>query len=85
MADYFGAPMRLYLDRLVDWEQLLTLRRGEAVDLDTEVGAYRTILETAASLVESFEADAREHWAEEASLTPDGGATSPPSASRSIS
>jgi alkylation response protein AidB-like acyl-CoA dehydrogenase len=78
MADYFGATMRLYLDRLVDWEQLLTLRRGEAVDLDTEVGAYRTILETAASLVESFEADAREHWAEEASLTPDGGATSPP-------
>ena len=35
-------------------------------------------LETAGALAESFQADAREHWHEEASLTPDGGAESPP-------
>ncbi len=78
MSDYFGAAMRLYLEHLVDWEALLALRRGERVDLDAELGAFRTILETAAQLAASFEKDARKHWHEEASLTDDGGATSPP-------
>jgi alkylation response protein AidB-like acyl-CoA dehydrogenase len=78
VSDYFGATMRLYLDELVDWEYLLTLRRGQDLDVDAEVGAYRTILETSASLTESFAAAARENWEAEASLTPDGGATSPP-------
>jgi len=78
MADYFTPGMRLYLDQLVDWEKLLTLSRGESVDLQSEVDAFRTILETSAALSESFEADAREHWSDEAELTPDGGATSPP-------
>jgi alkylation response protein AidB-like acyl-CoA dehydrogenase len=78
MGDYFGATMRLYLEKLVDWEQLLVLRRGESVDAEAEVAAYRTILETAASLAESFEASAREHWHDEARLTEDGGASSPP-------
>ena len=76
--DYFVSTMRLYLDRLVDWESILRLRSGGEVDVVAEVGAYRTILETTAQLAESFQASAREHWAEEATLTPDGGATSPP-------
>jgi alkylation response protein AidB-like acyl-CoA dehydrogenase len=70
--------MRLYVDEIVDWEALLTLRQGEAPDLEAEVGAIRTILETSAALAESFQPAAREHWAEEAELTPDGGAASPP-------
>jgi alkylation response protein AidB-like acyl-CoA dehydrogenase len=78
MSDYFGEAMRLYLDELVDWETLLALRDGREVDLEAEVGAFRTILETAAALAESFEEDARSHWHEEATLTEDGGATSPP-------
>ncbi len=78
MSDYFDPTMQLYLEKLVDWEGLLTLRRGEAVDVDAEVGAFRTILETTASLAESFEADARKHWHDEAELTEEGGATSPP-------
>ena len=78
MSDYFGSTMQLYLEKLVDWEDLLTLRRGQAVDLDAEVGAFRTILETTASLAESFAEDARKHWHDEAELTEDGGATSPP-------
>jgi alkylation response protein AidB-like acyl-CoA dehydrogenase len=78
MPDFFGPGMRLYLDRLIEWDPMLGLRQADDVDVEAEVGAYRTILETAAALAESFQAEAREHWAEEAVLTPDGGATSPP-------
>ena len=78
MANYFAPGVHLYLDHLVDWEKLLMLSRGEAVDVESEVAAYRTILETSAALAESFESDSRRHWSAEAELTPDGGATSPP-------
>ncbi len=78
MPDFFGPGMRLYLAELVDWESQLTLRRGDDVDVEAEVGAYRTVLETAAALAESFQESARENWHAEASLTEDGGATSPP-------
>lgn len=78
MPDFFTPGMRLYLDRMIDWKGLLSLRRGEGVDVEAEVGAYRTVLETAAALAESFQTRAREHWHVEASLTEDGGATSPP-------
>jgi alkylation response protein AidB-like acyl-CoA dehydrogenase len=77
VKDYFGAGMRLYIDHLVDWEGLLTLRSGEEMDVDAEVGAYRTILETCASLAADFAKPARENWAVEAELTPDGGADPP--------
>jgi len=78
VADYFAAGMSLYLEHLVDWEKLLHLWRGTKVDVESEVSAYRTILETAASLAQSFEADSRKHWSAEAELSSDGGATSPP-------
>ena len=45
--------------------------------MEAEVGAYRTILETCASLAADFEKPARENWAVEAELTPDGGAEPP--------
>ncbi len=76
--DYFNSGMRLYLDRMVDWEGILSLRRGEAVDVAAEVDAFRLVLETMASLASSFEGAAREHWQAEAALTPDGGAEPPP-------
>ena len=74
MSDYFGPSMRLYVEHLIDWGALLTLRRGEPCDVDAEVGAYQTVLETCAALAESFEPEARSHWADAAELTPDGGA-----------
>ena len=77
MADYLGPGIQLYLDKLVDWQALLTLRKGESADVAAEVGAYRTILETAAALAASFEPAARENWEAEAELTPDGCAQSP--------
>jgi len=77
MPDYFTPSMRLYIDRLVNWEMLLKLRGGPDVDVEAEVGAYRTILETTASLAQSFEKAGREKWAAPAELTADGGAESP--------
>ena len=78
MTDYFNTGMRLYLDHLIDWKALLEIRSGGTVDVDSEVDAYRTILETAAAMAASFESEARKNWAAEAELTPDGGAQSPP-------
>jgi len=78
MPDFFVPGMRLYLEKLTDWKSLLTLRQGDQVDVDAELGAYRSILETTASLAESFQPAAREHWSAEAELTEDGGAVSPP-------
>ena len=78
MADFYNASMRFYVDHMIDWSRLLELRRGDDVDPDAEVGAFRSILETAGELAASFQAQARAHWSEEATLTKDGGATSPP-------
>jgi alkylation response protein AidB-like acyl-CoA dehydrogenase len=77
VKDYFGAGMRLYIEHLIDWEGLLTLRGGDAVDVESEVGAYHSILETCAALASEFEEPARKHWAVEAELTEDGGALPP--------
>ncbi len=77
MGDYFNSGMRLYLDHLVDWEGVLSLQRGERVDTESEVSAFRMILETIAGLAEGFERPAREHWSAEAELTADGGAEPP--------
>ncbi len=77
MIDYLTPAMRLYLDQHVDWEDLLALRKGGAVDLESEVGAFRTLLETTAAVAQSLERPAREHWFAEAELTPDGGAVPP--------
>ena len=77
MSDYYGGTMRLYLEKLVDWEQLLGLRQGPSVDVAAEVGAWGTLLDTAAALAASFEKTARARWSDEAELTPDGGARPP--------
>lgn len=77
MSSYYAPTMRLYVDRLVDWERYLRLRSGGAPDVASELGAYRTILETTAQLAASFERPARERWHEEAELTADGGAQPP--------
>lgn len=77
MSDFYTPSMRLYVDKLVDWEAYLRLLDGGTPDVASEVGAFRTVLETTAQLVEGFERPAREHWHAEAELTPDGGARSP--------
>jgi alkylation response protein AidB-like acyl-CoA dehydrogenase len=78
MSNYVTPAMRLYLERLVDWEGLLSLRRGGPVDREAELGAFRTILETTGALAAEFERPARDGWFTEAELTADGGALPPP-------
>jgi hypothetical protein len=77
MSDYFTPTMRLYVDELVDWERYLRLLHGTAPDVEAEVGAYRTVLETTAALAGSFERRARKHWDDEAVLIADGDAQPP--------
>jgi alkylation response protein AidB-like acyl-CoA dehydrogenase len=77
MTDYYAPTMRLYVDRLVDWERYLRLRDGGAPDVASEVGAFTTVLETAGRLAQGFERPAREHWEDPAELTEDGGARPP--------
>jgi hypothetical protein len=78
LASYLTEGMRLYLDRLVDWQTLLRLWKGDGVDVEAEVGAYRTMLETTAAIAEELAPECRRLWAEEGMLTEDGGAMSPP-------
>jgi hypothetical protein len=77
MIDYLAPAMRLYLGRLVDWEDLLSLRAGRPVDAEGDLGAFGTLLETAAGLVRDLERPARENWFAEAERTADGGAQPP--------
>ncbi len=77
MTDYLAPTMRLYVENLVDWKTLLRRKTGETPELDSEVGAYRDVLETIAALAQSFERPAREQWHREAQLTDDGGAEAP--------
>lgn len=77
MSNYFAPSMRLYLEQLVDWEGILRLRDGGNPDVESEIGAFRSVLETTAALAESFEQRAREEWEAEAELTDDGGAQPP--------
>lgn len=77
MEGYFNSGMRLYLERMVDWDAILGPRRGEAIDVAVEVESFRLVLETVAGLAQRFERPARENWAEEARLTEDGGAEPP--------
>lgn len=77
MTDYYAPTMRLYVEKLVDWNRYFRLRSGGPADVAAEVGAYETILETTAQLAASFERPAREGWHEHAELTADGGAQPP--------
>ena len=77
MSGYLVPAISLYLDRLVDWPALLTLRNGTDVDPEAEVGAYRTVIERVAEVAASFEERARGSWSDEAELIDGGGAVPP--------
>src|SRR5262245_14834275 len=68
MRSYLHEGMLLYLDKLVDWDAYFRGTKGEGVDVQAEVGALRSILETVAEICAEHEPLAREHWDEEARL-----------------
>jgi len=74
---FFNADMESFVDRRVDWERLLRLRRGPDVSVSEEVETYKTILRTAGEVCADIAAGARGHWHEEVTLT-GGVVTVPP-------
>ena len=68
MASYLSDGVLLYLDHLIDWNAYFGCRSGDGVDLDAEREALRLVLQTAAEICESIEADARSGWEEPARL-----------------
>ncbi len=47
MIPYHSKVVDLYLERLIDWEEFVTLRAGPGADVDAERETFRTVLETA--------------------------------------
>jgi|GEM_PF-6278130 len=59
MGDILNHAMRLYLDRLVDWDAYFHLCRGEAVDVEAERAALCEVLDTVEQICAEIEPEAR--------------------------
>ena len=68
MASYLHESIALYLDKLIDWDEYWTRRKGDGADVVAERGAQRTLLETCAEICASIEPDARSGWWDAAKL-----------------
>src|SRR5262249_34927426 len=68
MASYLHESIALYLDKLIDWDEYWTRRKGDDVDVAAERAAQRTLLETCAEICASIEPEARSGWWEPAKL-----------------
>ncbi len=71
MGSYLSDSILLYHDRLVPWDELFRLTKGEGVDVEAERDALRGVLETVAEICESIEPEAREGWYDHARLEDD--------------
>jgi alkylation response protein AidB-like acyl-CoA dehydrogenase len=68
MAAYLHDSVLLYLEKLVDWDDYFSRRKGHATDVDAERAALRTLLETCAEICAKIEPEARAGWWEAARL-----------------
>src|SRR5258705_1122774 len=68
MPAYLHDSVLLYLEKLVDWDDFFTRRKGDGADVAAERGALRTLLETCADICAKLEPDARAGWFEPARL-----------------
>ncbi|HKC50811.1 MAG TPA: acyl-CoA dehydrogenase family protein [Myxococcota bacterium] len=68
MPAYLHDSVLLYLEKLVDWDDFYTRRKGDGADVAAERGALRTLLETCADICAKLEPDARAGWFEPARL-----------------
>jgi hypothetical protein len=62
MPSYFNDSVRLYVDRLIDWEGYFRWRKGEDFDLEGEKAALTEVIETASQICQQIEGEAREGW-----------------------
>jgi alkylation response protein AidB-like acyl-CoA dehydrogenase len=68
MPAYLHDSVLLYLEKLVDWDDFFTRRKGEGSDVAAERGALRSLLETCAEICTKLEPEARAGWFEPARL-----------------
>ena len=68
MSAYLSDAVRLYLDRLVDWDSYFAWRKGVGVDTASEKAALLEVLETAAAICSEIEQETRPGWHEAARL-----------------
>lgn len=68
MSSYLNDVIRLYVERLIDWDAYYRWYRGPDVDVAAERAALTEILETAAAVCSEIEGMAREGWHEAARL-----------------
>jgi hypothetical protein len=65
--DFFHPDMERFIDHRFDWERYLRLS-GRVGSVADEVDAFKMILRTVGEICEDIDADARDHWHEEARL-----------------
>src|SRR5581483_7824344 len=75
--EFFHRDLRLFLERRVDWQRYLNLRRGGTPDVAEELATYESILSTLGDICEDIEAASRPHWSDEVQLV-DGAVVPPP-------
>ncbi len=68
MPAYLHDSVLLYLEKLVDWDDFFTRRKGDGADVAAERGALRSLLETCAEICTKLEPEARAGWFEPARL-----------------
>jgi alkylation response protein AidB-like acyl-CoA dehydrogenase len=66
--EFFHRDLRLFLERRVDWERYLRLRRPEPPNVADELATYESILGTLGEICEDIEAASRPRWHEEVRL-----------------
>ncbi|MEE9609233.1 MAG: acyl-CoA dehydrogenase family protein [Myxococcota bacterium] len=68
MIPYLTDIVRLYLGDFIDWGDYFRLRKGDAVDVETETASLLGIAETGARICRELEPSLREGWNAEARL-----------------
>jgi 3-(methylthio)propanoyl-CoA dehydrogenase len=62
MASYLHESVALYLEKLIDWDEYWTRRKGDGTDVAAERGAQASLLETCAEICAAIEPEARAGW-----------------------
>ena len=68
MAGYLSDGIRVYVEKLIDWDSYFRLKKGDDVDVEAEKSAILGVLETAAEICQDIEVESRAGWAEPARL-----------------
>ncbi len=68
MASYLSDGIRVYVEKLIDWDSYFRLKKGEDVDVEAEKGAILGVLEAAAEICQDIETESRAGWAEPARI-----------------